>query len=230
MLRLENPFPDYIGFAVMTRVHLRALSPQEGRLLSARASEKRRREFVLGRHAAAEALRLAGMDPPPPVLREPDGSPRWPAGYVGTITHCKGIAASAVCPSPLSRGVGIDLEDLSAEVSPDTYGLVCTPEELSWVEEVLPAEQKIRFLSLFSAKEAGFKAFFPQVRRFIDFRDARLRWDPVRESFVGELVKALAEGCPEGYTFEVGSRKNSGLVLSFVCLPAPDDASGGAIG
>ena len=62
------------------------LYPGEAELV-ARAVDKRRREFCTVRHCARQALRQLGL-PPAPVLRGERGEPRWPAGVVGSMTHC----------------------------------------------------------------------------------------------------------------------------------------------
>ena len=73
------------------------LYPGEAELI-ARAVDKRRREFRTVRHCARQALRQLGL-PPAPVLRGERGEPRWPAGVVGSMTHCAGYRAAAVAHS-----------------------------------------------------------------------------------------------------------------------------------
>ncbi|PZS40918.1 MAG: 4'-phosphopantetheinyl transferase, partial [Pseudonocardiales bacterium] len=70
------------------------LYPGEAELIT-RAVDKRRREFRTVRHCARQALRQLGL-PPAPVLRGERGEPKWPAGVVGSMTHCAGYRAAAV--------------------------------------------------------------------------------------------------------------------------------------
>ncbi|MBN1173619.1 MAG: 4'-phosphopantetheinyl transferase, partial [Micromonosporaceae bacterium] len=65
--------------------------PEEAPLV-ARAVPRRRAEFTTGRHCARLALASLGVEPAA-ILAGPDRAPRWPAGIVGTITHCDGYRA-----------------------------------------------------------------------------------------------------------------------------------------
>ncbi|POX38552.1 4'-phosphopantetheinyl transferase, partial [Streptomyces sp. Ru73] len=69
----------------------------------------RRAEFVTGRHCAHRAMERLGA-PAAPVPRGVRGAPGWPAGIVGSITHCAGYRAAAVARSGRVRAVGIDAE------------------------------------------------------------------------------------------------------------------------
>ncbi|MBX6384282.1 MAG: 4'-phosphopantetheinyl transferase, partial [Microbispora sp.] len=84
------------------------LLPEE-RPFIAQAVDRRRREFVTGRHCARLALARIGV-PPGPIPRGERGAPVWPAGTVGSITHCSGYRAAAVAPAHLARAIGIDAE------------------------------------------------------------------------------------------------------------------------
>ncbi|WP_394816075.1 4'-phosphopantetheinyl transferase family protein, partial [Clavibacter michiganensis] len=67
----------------------------------------RRAEFVTGRVLARRALAALGRRPGSiPVAR--DGAPVWPAGIVGSITHCVGLRACAVGRRDEHAGIGID--------------------------------------------------------------------------------------------------------------------------
>jgi 4'-phosphopantetheinyl transferase EntD len=57
--------------------------------LVADAVEKRRREFVTTRRCARQALAQLGV-PPVPIRPGPGRAPVWPAGVVGSLTHCAG--------------------------------------------------------------------------------------------------------------------------------------------
>src|SRR5699024_2591462 len=59
------------------------------------ALPKRRAEFTAGRWCARQALTELGL-PPTPVERGDHGSPCWPDGVVGSITHCDGYRPAAV--------------------------------------------------------------------------------------------------------------------------------------
>ena len=64
-------------------------------VLVAKAVESRRHEFATARNCAHRALALLG-EAPAPIVRRERGAPQWPAGIVGSITHCAGYRAAAV--------------------------------------------------------------------------------------------------------------------------------------
>ncbi len=146
------------------------LAPEEAALVSPRAVEKRRRELRAGRVAAHQALAQAGAaSASAPILKGPRGEPLWPAGWVGAISHSDRVAAALVAPRTASAGVGLDVEQLDREVTPDVAALVTRPSELAWI-----GADSARFLAVWSAKEAIFKATFPLAGVFLDFLDAEL--------------------------------------------------------
>ena len=70
----------------------------------ARAVEKRRLEYITTRHLARNALARLGF---PPVAIGTGGNrePLWPAGVVGSMTHCRGYRAAAVARAGGVAGV-----------------------------------------------------------------------------------------------------------------------------
>ena len=77
----------------------------------------------------------------------------------------------------------------------------------------------LMFMRLFSAKEAGFKAFFPHAQEYSDYREAALSWDADQKCFHGILLKAAGRKYPVGSSFKVGSQVIDRFVFSFVLLP-----------
>lgn len=146
------------------------LAPEEAALASPRAVEKRRRELRAGRVAAHRALAQAGAaSASAPILKGPRGEPLWPAGWVGAISHSDRLAAALVAPSTATAGVGLDVEQLDREVPPEVVALVTRASERGWI-----GADSARFLAVWSAKEAIFKATFPLAGVFLDFLDAEL--------------------------------------------------------
>jgi 4'-phosphopantetheinyl transferase EntD len=70
------------------------LFPEEAMQLDG-AVDSRLREFATGRSCARQALAGLGLAPAP-ILRGAKREPLWPAGIVGSITHCRGYRAAAV--------------------------------------------------------------------------------------------------------------------------------------
>jgi 4'-phosphopantetheinyl transferase EntD len=155
----------------------------------------RRREFASVRHCARRALRQIGV-PAAPVLADAGGAPSWPAGVVGSMTHCSGYRAAAVAPSDRLRGIGIDAEPHAALPDPAPE-LVLRGSEREHVSELAAAHPELHWdLIAFCAKEAAFKACFPLTRRPFDFDELSVELGPdgtfrarlrVPDRLVGEL-------------------------------------------
>ena len=88
---------------------------------------ERRREFGTVRWCARRALRRLGV-PTVPILPDADRVPRWPAGVVGSMTHCEGYRAAAVARSDELGGIGIDAEP-HGPVSAEALELLLRDEE-----------------------------------------------------------------------------------------------------
>ncbi|MEU7796529.1 4'-phosphopantetheinyl transferase superfamily protein [Micromonospora sp. BL1] len=144
--------------------------------LVARAVAARRQEFVTARRCAREALARLGYAPAP-IRPGPRREPVWPAGVVGSITHCTGYRAAAVAPAGALAGLGIDAEP--HEPLPDgVAGVVLTagePERLAALRAADPATHWDRLL--FSAKESVYKAWYPLTGRWLGFEEAELTFD-----------------------------------------------------
>lgn len=152
------------------------LFPEERPFIS-RAVDRRRREFVTGRHCARLALARIGVTPAP-IPRGERGAPVWPAGTVGSITHCSGYRAAAVAPADVARAVGIDAEPhepLPDEVLPT----IASPEEIAALRAMGEADGAVCWdRILFSAKESVYKVWFPLTGRWLDFSEAVVDIEP----------------------------------------------------
>jgi 4'-phosphopantetheinyl transferase EntD len=130
----------------------------------------RRREFGTVRYCARKALRQLGV-PPVPILPGANRAPRWPAGVVGSMTHCAGYRAAVVSRSRELGGVGIDAEPHAA--LPAAAGdLALRDEERQHLFALADAHPTLHWdRVVFCAKEAVYKAWFPLTRRWLDFPD-----------------------------------------------------------
>lgn len=129
------------------------------------AVESRQLEFARGRAMARRALESAG-GPAAPIPVRPNRAPAWPAGFVGSITHCDGLAAAAVAPSGMIRGIGIDAEPRRG-LPPETRRLILRPGEFS-------EGDPIREMTVFCAKECVHKALYPITDVWLDFQDVEI--------------------------------------------------------
>jgi len=135
-------------------------------------SDKRRRQYILGRLAAEEMLRSLINDASP-ITNGPRGEPIWPPGVVGSITHTSSIAIAVGALAEAVRGVGVDAEEKARRISEGVIEKISKQEELGWIYEKRE-EVNERALTLFSVKESIFKALYPTYRRELSFRDAQV--------------------------------------------------------
>jgi 4'-phosphopantetheinyl transferase EntD len=153
----------------------------------ARAVDKRRREFTTARMCARAALGELGL-PAVSIPTGDRGEPLWPAGVVGSITHCDGYRACAVARSSQIASIGIDAEP-NAALPDGLLGDIARPEELPALRRLgaeLPDVHWDRML--FSAKESVYKAWFPLAKRWLGFEDAVLEIDPDAGTFEARLL------------------------------------------
>jgi len=178
----------------------------------ARAVEKRRREFVTARRCARDALAKLGC-PPVAILPGVRRAPQWPAGVVGSITHCEGYRAAAVAPAGLVASLGIDAEP--HEPLPDgVFGAVTVAADRGHLRELArraPGTHWDRVL--FAAKESVFKAWYPLTGRELGFEEASLTFGP-DGTFTAEILAPdpLLRG------FSGRWRVSQGLVLTAVTV------------
>lgn len=134
-------------------------------------AHSRKQEYIAGRFCAVRAANHIGIiisSLPSADTREPV----WPEGVVGSISHSKQLAISCVALSKEISSIGIDAEELiklslCSEIAP----VVASQEELAYLKN-FDAQKGLTIL--FSAKESLYKALFPLVRTFIDYKDVKL--------------------------------------------------------
>lgn len=134
---------------------------------------KRRKDFFFGRLCAREAVRQMNRDFIGQIPIGSGGYPVFPEGIEGSISH-GGDHAVAVCRTAELGRLGIDLEPLmtlatAAEVSP----LIAGRNEVDLIDWA-DTPETLRLTLIFSAKEALFKAMYPDIRRIVDFSCASL--------------------------------------------------------
>lgn len=162
------------------------LFPEEEAAIE-RAVDKRRREFTSARGCARQALQGIGYEPGPIGSGE-RGEPIWPAGTVGSITHCAGYRASAVARSSEIVTIGIDAEP-HAPLPDKLLPRIARPEELPALRRLDAERPEIHWdRLLFSAKESVYKAWFPLAQRWLGFEDATVEFDPDGCSFRAKLL------------------------------------------
>jgi 4'-phosphopantetheinyl transferase EntD len=144
-----------------------ALLPGEAAAI-ATAGPARRAEFAAGRALAHAALGELGA-PAGPVLPGRAGEPVWPAGVVGSLTHCRGYRACAVARDTDLAAIGIDAEP-SRALPHRVLAAVAGAAERSRIAELTAASPGVPWdLLLFCAKESVYKAWFGATGRRLVF-------------------------------------------------------------
>jgi 4'-phosphopantetheinyl transferase EntD len=197
------------------------LFPSESEALG-RAVEKRRREFTAGRACARLALERLGV-PVVAIPSGPHGEPLWPAGIVGSITHCHGYRAAAAARSDAVAALGIDAEP-NGPLPPGVLEEVVHGRERDLVDAGLapvpdaPPVDLPRLL--FSAKEAIYKAWFPLAGRWLGFEDVEVSVDPAGGFRARLLVPGPVVGDRPLTGFTGRWALADGIIATAVVVPA----------
>jgi 4'-phosphopantetheinyl transferase EntD len=167
---------------------------EDERDLVANAVPARRREFATGRTCARRAMRHLGH-PAVAIGRGEMGNPLWPAGLVGSITHCEGYRAAAVAPAKSILTIGIDSE-LRLALPRGLLTSIATALEVRQVMALTEADPATPWdRLLFSAKEAIYKAWFGLHRETRGFKEVVVRIDSDGDNLLG-WVKARGLQAP----------------------------------
>ncbi|MFD5320608.1 4'-phosphopantetheinyl transferase [Streptomyces sp. NPDC127098] len=154
----------------------------------ANAVDKRRREFATVRHCARTALAALG-GPRVPLLPGERGAPGWPAGFVGSLTHCDGYRAAAVARRDAVAGLGIDAEPDEPLRDPGVLDLISLPEERPRLRRLAAVHPEVCWERLlFSAKESVYKVWYPLTGKWLDFEEAALDFDLAAGTFTARLL------------------------------------------
>src|SRR5688572_29027657 len=144
-----------------------ALHPAE-QVIAELLSPARRRDWVAGRAALRAALRRLDPDlAPGPIDSDDRGTPRLPGGWVGSISHKRGVAvALAAADDGWTRGVDIEID---APPRLDIALRVLTAPEADALAGLPAAEHGRAVMLHFAIKEAVYKAIDPHLRRYVGF-------------------------------------------------------------
>jgi 4'-phosphopantetheinyl transferase EntD len=170
---------------------------QEERLLGPRTVSTRKKFFAAGRSCARAALELLGV-PQSPILQGQHGEPLWPAGAVGSITHCEGYCAAAVTSTEDYASIGIDAEP-NESLPPGVVDLVAVRAEKAWLQDA-PQGAVCWDRLLFSIKESIYKTWFPMEQCWLDFDQAIVEIDPRTSTFKAVILhpRSLFPGVIKG--------------------------------
>jgi len=209
---LESILPPWaVGVEAFADPPLARIFPEEEALVAG-AADKRVREFRTGRLCAHRAMGLIGLEPRP-VLRGERGAPMWPAGVVGSITHCAGYRAAAIARGALA--IGIDAEP-HRPAPPGVLDRIATAEEIAGLDRLGVEEPD---LLLFSAKESVYKAWNPLTGHWLGFLDVVVTFDPAG-GFTARVTPPAP--APDGAPAALSGRwlVSRGLLLTSVVVAA----------
>lgn len=213
-------FPEGIVSVVATEAMWAGeLFPEEEAAI-ARAVPKRRREFTAGRLCARAALAQLGVSPAP-LLSNPDRTPRWPQGIVGSISHCAGYCATVVARCERWAGVGVDAE-AAEPLSPALAARICQGSELEKLAGYTAPSGTNWEKLIFSAKESTYKCYYPLARTFLGFHDVEIEFSPETGRFTAWLVRDAAPAAAGARCFDGRFACDGERVFTGVALPAPE--------
>lgn len=198
------------------------LFPEEEAVI-ARAVDKHRREFTTARACARAALAKLGL-PPVPIVPGPCGMPQWPAGVVGSITHCAGYRASAVALDHEVIAIGLDAESHD-KLPSGILDAVASPDERTRLAALAAGRPEVCWdRMLFCIKESVYKAWFPLTRRWLGFQEASVDIDPisgVTGTFTAQLlVKGPVVNGAALAGFEGRWLVSNGLIATAIAITA----------
>jgi 4'-phosphopantetheinyl transferase EntD len=122
---------------------------------------------------------------PSEILPRSTRDPEWPPGLIGSISHCNEHVIALVCPSARISGVGIDLEE--SRITDKEFGnIVCLQEEKASIQsiETFGVDGALLY---FVAKEAFYKAFFPERQKYLDFHDVKITFNLQEKTFLANV-------------------------------------------
>lgn len=191
------PIPEIENIIVATSSEKDPLSlvfPQEIEIADSFSSEKRKRDFLLGRKAAHKALTSFQVNSP--ISRDTRGAPIWPEKIVGSISHTSGWGIAALGDIQTISLLGIDLTEIT-ERAFKIIPRVTTREEQHYIHT--HPTPHIAACILFAVKESLYKALYPQCKRYIGFQEAlvfisnkkdpQILLTPTLQSDLGESFK-----------------------------------------
>jgi 4'-phosphopantetheinyl transferase EntD len=193
-----------------------ALFPEEAAVI-ARAVEKRRREFATVRGCARDALAALGVAPAA-IVPGSRGEPIWPAGVVGSMTHCPGYRAAVVARRGEFRSLGLDAE-VDQPLPAALVDRILLPDEQARLAQRQDWAVSVDRLT-FCAKETIYKLWYPITHRFLDFHEASVTVD-ADGTFTAELRLDDAPESPTWPTAFTGRWLAArGLLITAIDLPA----------
>jgi len=140
----------------------------------AQAVPKRQAEYLAARLLLRRLQQQLGLMPVQ-ILPGADRSPCWPAGQQGSVSHSGDLVLVGLGHSA-GRRLGVDLEQwLTAAQYQELAPAILSAEEQQWCLRTNDNMALSQLLTLiFAAKEALYKALYPDCRQIMEFSAARV--------------------------------------------------------
>lgn len=153
----------------------------------------RRAEFAAVRWCARRAMSRLGV-PPKPIISRGHGCPSWPAGVIGSMSHCSGMVVAVVALDGVLSSLGVDVEPHRA-LPHDVRDLVLSPCEQDRHKSLSRRFSAVHWDTIvFSVKESVYKAWYPLRQEWLDFSDVEVHIDAALGWYRANIVASRAEG------------------------------------
>jgi enterobactin synthetase component D len=175
-------------------------------------SPQRYNEFLAGRYCIHKAMNLNSL-----VGISEKGTPNWPKGYCGSLTHSNGYVSVTIGKTENFKSIGRDSETIfNKKTAQSLEKLILNSKELK-VNKMGYEE----FLTLvYSAKESLFKALNPLTGTFFEFLDVEIfNYCAENRSFMLKLNKNLNKDYQTGTIFKGHFEFKLGFVHTALLVP-----------
>lgn len=178
--------------------------------------QKRLNEFHAGRRAARLALKELAKCANQPILVKPNRAPAWPSDIVGSISHCDDVCIALVGRAARFEAIGVDIERTDC-FDAELAAVIATPEEIgAFLATNSPLNEALA--TIFSIKEAVFKALCAQTEEILEFGD--LVVNPTKDGECSAVLKAQLQHWPLGTEVDVKVKSFAGHVVAVVAIEA----------
>jgi enterobactin synthetase component D len=166
------------GFApLLQTTNLRQLAADYGiewPVQIGQAVPKRQAEYLAARLLLRRLQHQLGLTPAQ-ILPAIDRSPLWPAGQQGSVSH-SGDFVLVGLGNNVGRHLGVDLEQwLTAAQYQELAPAILSAQEQQWcLRENSHLSLSQQLTLIFAAKEALYKALYPDCRQIMEFSAARV--------------------------------------------------------
>ncbi|MCX8964994.1 4'-phosphopantetheinyl transferase superfamily protein [Erwinia psidii] len=184
-----------------------------------RAVTKRRAEYLASRVCVRHALSLTGIDGF--ILHnDANRAPIWPPGIVGSLSHTDSWIGLIVGQSSCAKLLGVDCEWVIPQArAHELQKMIISTDEKNVLQQSGLADA-VALTVAFSLKESLYKALFPRIRQFMDFKDAEIVASNADASRVClRLVRHFPADFPAGRLFTGHVLIQEDRVLSWIVTP-----------